>query len=97
MKEAKEFRNYREKVWAAMKEAKWNNKYLLSLKSVDILYTGSWKEIAGSIEGLMGSIKSIYEKSNFYKEVRIVNFLDHMYQHLLNKIKSDFKISKIMT
>ena len=80
-----------------MKEAKWNKKYLLSLKSVDTLYKGSWKEIAEVIEGLMGSIRSIYEKSNYYKEVRVVNFLDHMYQHLIIKMKREFTIAKILS
>ena len=58
-KEAKEFRRVREQIWNFMKEAKWNKKYLLSLKSVDILYTGNWKEIAEVIGSLMGSVKSI--------------------------------------
>lgn len=58
-KEAKEFRRVREQIWNFMKEAKWNKKYLLSLKSVDILYTGNWKEIAEVIGSLMVSVKSI--------------------------------------
>lgn len=95
-REATVFRKYREQVWEAMKEAKWNKKYLLSLKSVDTLYTGSWKEIAEVISSLMESIRSVYEKSNYYKEQRIVNFLDHMYQHLLNKMRKDFTIHRIM-
>lgn len=95
-KESRDFRHYREQVWAAMKEAKWNKKYLFSLKPVDTLYKGTWKEIAAVITGLMEAIRSIYEKSNFYKEVRVVNFIDHMYQHLLNKMRKDLSIQKIM-
>lgn len=96
-REASLFRKYRERVWEAMKEAKWNKKYLFSLKSVDTLYTGGWKEIAEVISSLMESIRSVYEKSNYYKEQRIVNFLDHMYQHLLNKMRKEFTIPKIMS
>lgn len=95
-REAKLFRTYQEQVWSAMKEAKWNKKYLFSLKPVDILYNGNWKEIAGVTTALMASIKSIYEKSNFYKEARIVNFLDHMYQHILKKMRKEFTIVRIM-
>lgn len=86
--EAKVFRDLRDQVWEGMKEAKWNKKYMSSIeKPVMILAKGSWKEMVGIISGLMKAIKGIYEKSNFYKEARIVSFLDHMYQHILNKMK----------
>ena len=92
-----EFRSLREQVWEAMKEAKWNKKYLYSLKSVDTLYKGSWYDISGILSGLMESIRSVYEKSNFYKEVRVVTFLDYVYQHLLTKMRKEFTIQKIMS
>jgi hypothetical protein len=44
----------------------------------------------------MASIKSIYENSNFYKEARIVNFLAHMYEHILTKMRKEFTIMRIM-
>jgi len=35
----------------------------------------------------MNSLKSIYENSNFYKEARIISFLDHLFKELMDKIK----------
>lgn len=95
--EAKEFRNYIEQISAGMKEAKWNKKYMNSIdKPITIMLKGSWKEIAGIMPNLMDLFRGIYEKSNFYKEARIVSFLDHMYQFILNKMKKEFTIQKIM-
>lgn len=66
-------------------------------KPVDMITTGSFKDIAGVITGLLESCKSIYERSSFYKEARIVSFLDHMYQNLLEKMKKEFTIIRIIT
>ena len=86
--EAKTFRDFTEQIVAGMKEAKWNKKYMNSIdKPINILLKGEWKEIAGITPSLMELFRGIYEKSNFYKEARIVSFIDHMYQFILNKMK----------
>lgn len=36
----------------------------------------------------MNSLKSIYEISNFYKEARIISFLDHLFKELMEKIRA---------
>lgn len=96
-KDTTKFRKLREKVWAGMKEAKWNRKYMATIdKPVDVITKGSFKDIAGVISNMMDALKSVYEKSNFYKEARIVSFLDHLYQFLLNKMRKEFRITKIM-
>lgn len=96
-KDTAEFRRQRERIWAGMKEAKWNRKYMSTIdKPVDVITKGTFKEIAGVISSTMDSLKSIYEKSNFYKEARIVSFLDHMYQHVLSKMRKHFSIVEIM-
>ena len=97
--ETMQFRTLREKVWAGMKEAKWNKKYMSTIeKPVDVLTHGNLKQIVSenAVQNMMASLKSIYEKSNFYKEARIVSFLDHMYEFLLSKFKKSFSILKIM-
>jgi hypothetical protein len=35
----------------------------------------------------MKSLKSIYENSNFYKEARMVSFIDRLLECILSKIK----------
>jgi hypothetical protein len=96
-KETAQFRQYREKVWAGMKEAKWNKKYMSTIdKPVETITKGSLQDIAGIIVTMMDALRSVYEKSNFYKEARIVSFLDHLYQFLQNKMRKEFRMPKIM-
>ena len=40
-----------------------------------------------NVAPLMKSLKNIYENSNFYKEARIVSFIDRLLQILVSKIK----------
>ena len=46
------------------------------------------------IVSLLKSLKNIYENSNFYKEARIVSFIDRLLDCLMTKIKSKFSINK---
>ena len=46
------------------------------------------------IVSLMKSLKNIYENSNFYKEARIVSFIDRLLQCILGKLKDKFSIGK---
>lgn len=52
------------------------------------------KDIQLVIVSLMKSLKNIYENSNFYKEARIVSFIDRLLQCILSKIKSKFTINR---
>ena len=44
----------------------------------------------------MSSLKYIYESSNFYKEARIISFLDHLYMELMDKIKAKLPMTQAM-
>jgi hypothetical protein len=46
------------------------------------------------IVSLLKSLKNIYENSNFYKEARIVSFIDRLLDCILLKIKERFSINK---
>lgn len=39
---------------------------------------------------LLKSLKNIYENSNFYKEARIVSFVDRLLATITNKLKKKF-------
>lgn len=46
------------------------------------------------IVSLMKSLKSIYDNSNFYKEARIVSFIDRLLDCILGKVKNSVTISR---
>jgi hypothetical protein len=43
---------------------------------------------------LLKSLKNIYDSSNFYKEARIVSFLDRLLQCVTGKIKQKLSLAK---
>lgn len=45
------------------------------------------KDVLLNISALMKSLKNIYENSNFYKEARIVSFIDRLLDCICAKIK----------
>lgn len=45
------------------------------------------REIQFVIVSLLKSLKNIYENSNFYKEARIVSFINRLLDCIINKIK----------
>lgn len=46
------------------------------------------------IVSLLKSIKNIYENSNFYKEARIVSFIDRLLDCIIGKVKASMTINK---
>ena len=46
------------------------------------------------IVALLKSLKNIYENSNFYKEARIVSFVDRLLVTITNKLKNRFGLQK---
>ena len=55
---------------------------------------GALREASTSITTIMSSLKSVYENSNFYKEARIISFIDHMYEGLLGKMKRELNVNR---
>jgi hypothetical protein len=51
------------------------------------------REILMCISALMKSLKNIYENSNFYKEARIVSFLDRLLECIVGKIKGKVNVN----
>ena len=52
------------------------------------------KQIQMKIGVLLKSLKNIYDSSNFYKEARIVSFLDRLLQTITSKIKAEVNVPK---
>ena len=72
------------------KEALWNDKYMSLLENqvLRIEESDDLSKISWAIVPLMSSLKNIYESSNFYKEARIISFIDHLYLEVIEKINS---------
>ena len=66
-----------DRVQKGLKECKWNEKYLKVVENpVQKIQNGTLEDCLIYVSPLMSSLKSIYENSNFYKEMRITSFLD---------------------
>lgn len=55
------------------------------------------RQISLSIAVLLKSLKNVYESSNFYKEARIVSFIDRLLNCITDKLKQSCSLAKIMT
>lgn len=77
------------------KEAKWNYKYMKVIEKpvTQIENAKELKDIQLVIVVLLKSLKNIYENSNFYKEARIVSFIDRLMECIMNKIKARMSIN----
>ena len=73
-----------------VKEARWNNKYMKVIeKPVQTIETvANLASIDMCVGVLMKTLENIFENSNFYKEARMVSFLDQLLQSIISKIKN---------
>lgn len=64
------------------KEARWNNKYMKVVEKPvsDIEKATQLRDIQLVVVVLLKSLKNIFENSNFYKEARMVSFIDRLMQ-----------------
>ena len=90
-----DFSRERSRVIKGTKEAKWNQKYMKVIEKpvTQIEKASDLKEILLCVGALMKSLKNIYENSNFYKEARIVSFIDRLLQCIDEKIKQKVNIN----
>lgn len=74
------------------KEARWNNKYMKIIEKpvLQIERATDLYEIEVVIVALLKSLKNIYDNSNFYKEARIVSFVDRLLLTITAKLKNKF-------
>ena len=75
------------------KEARWNNKYMKIIENPvkQIELATNLLDIQMVIIALLKSLHNIYNNSNFYKEARIVSFVDRLMDTI--KVKMKAKIS----
>lgn len=75
------------------KEARWNNKYMKIIENPvkQIELATNLIDIQMVIIALLKSLYNIYNNSNFYKEARIVSFVDRLMDTI--KLKLEAKVS----
>lgn len=86
------------RVLKGMKEAKWNNKYMKIIEKPVKTIEGAkeLKEITLNIAALMNSLHGIFQSSNFYKENRILSFLDRLLAVIATKFKSRLGLQQVL-
>lgn len=76
------------------KEARWNNKYMKIIENPvkKIELATDLVDIQMVITALLKSLNNIYKNSNFYKEARIVSFVDRLLDCIKTKIKAKLNL-----
>lgn len=82
------------RVLKGAKEARWNNKYMRIIEKPvkQIELATNLVDIQTVIIALLKSLKNIYQNSNFYKEARIVSFVDRLLQCIKLKLKQKLNL-----
>jgi hypothetical protein len=87
--EVARFLKEKARVVKGLKEAKWNHKYMRIIEQPvkTIEQAKELKEIVLNLGALMNSLHNIFQSSNFYKENRILSFLDRLLQCVQGKMR----------
>ena len=84
------FTKQKSRVLKGAKEARWNNKYMKIIEKPvkQIEQATDLLDIQMVIIALLKSLRNIYQNSNFYKEARIVSFVDRLLDTIKLKLKA---------
>ena len=95
----RKFYKEKERVSMGNKEAQWNHKYMKIIESPvsTIERAEDLKAVQMSVGILMKTLNNIFESSRFYKEARMVSFLDRLLQTLTAKIKKRVTLAKALS
>eukprot|EP00347_Sterkiella_histriomuscorum_P015094 403358341 len=94
MSSLEKFTKEKSRVIQGAKEARWNNKYMKVIEKPvqQIEQARELRDIQLVIVVLLKSLKNIYENSNFYKEARIVSFIDRLMGTIIAKVRTRVNI-----
>ena len=95
-KDVQNFTKQKSRVLKGAKEARWNNKYMKIIEKPvkQIEQASELLEIQMVIIALLKSLKNIYQNSNFYKEARIVSFVDRLLEKIKSKLQGKLGLQK---
>ena len=96
--DVKQFQKEKSRVLKGVKEAKWNHKYMKIIEKPvkDIQQAKDLKTVQITVGPLMKSLHNIYNCSNFYKEARIVSFVDRLLDCIQQKLKMKISMHKAL-
>lgn len=94
----KTFFTEKDRVSLGNKEAQWNNKYMKILESPvqQIESADDLRAVELNVGVLMKTCNDIFMASRFYKEARMVSFLDRLLQTITDKIKRKITLGKAL-
>lgn len=92
--EVTSFTKNKSRVVKGAKEAKWNNKYMKIIENPvkQIEQASELLDIQMVIIALLRSLHNIYNNSNFYKEARIVSFVDRLMETIKTKMQAKMNL-----
>ena len=95
-KDVQNFTKQKSRVLKGAKEARWNNKYMKIIEKPvkQIEQASELLDIQMVIIALLKSLKNIYQNSNFYKEARIVSFVDRLLEKIKSKLQGKLGLQK---
>lgn len=91
-----EFQAQKARVAKGSKEAKWNNKYMKIVeKPVSAIEMASeLKPVQVNVGVLLKTLRHVYDNSNFYREARIVSFIDRLLECVVAKLKMHISLRR---
>ena len=98
-RDVKRFYKEKERISRGNKEAQWNHKYMKIIEGPvqTIERAEDLKSVQMNVAILMKTLENIFQSSRFYKEVRMVSFLDRLLQTLTAKIKKRVTLGKALS
>ena len=97
-KEVEQFTKEKSRVMKGAKEARWNHKYMKIIEKPvkQIEAATNLGDIQVVIIALLKSLNNIYQNSNFYKEARIVSFVDRLLEKVKSKLQAKMGLQQSM-
>ncbi len=88
------FTRLKSRVLKGSKEAKWNSKYMRAIEQPvrQVEEASDLFDIQLVIAVLLRSLKKIFDSSNFYREARMVSFIDRLLKTIIKKMQKHLSL-----
>ena len=94
--DVKKFYYEKQRIHTGFKEANWNQKYMKIIEQPvrTIEQSDDLPKVAMQVGILLRSLENIFQSSHFYKEARMVSFLDRVMSCITQKIRKQASLGK---
>mmetsp|Transcript_5222 Transcript_5222/g.8083 ORF Transcript_5222/g.8083 Transcript_5222/m.8083 type:complete len:176 (+) Transcript_5222:451-978(+) len=92
------FTRLKSRVLKGSKEAKWNSKYMRAIEQPvrQVEEATDLFDIQLVIAVLLRSLKKIFDSSNFYREARMVSFIDRLLKTIIKKVQRHLSLQIVV-